>query len=143
MTELFHSNRLIWQSETFWNCYSRRNGLLFQEKLLLKATNTNNNPKVVDGITWTTYVGCRDCQELFVQTLGPKMSSQESSKFSPKMPHWWNARGRKVSHWNVRFELKDRNVVEGFFWKLLRIFGKICFNICVIVFFFLSMTQMY
>ena len=39
------------------------------------------------GITWTTYVRCRDCQELFVQTLGPKMSSQESSKFSPKMPY--------------------------------------------------------
>ena len=47
MTDLFHSNRWIWQSETFWNYYSRRNGRLFQETLLLKATHTNNTPKVV------------------------------------------------------------------------------------------------
>ena len=48
--------------------------------------------------------------------------------------------GKKVSHWNVRFKPKDRNVVD-FFMKLLRIFGEICLNIYVIV--FLSMTQMY
>ena len=47
MTELFHSNRWIWQSEILWNCYSRRNGWLFQENVLLKATNTNNNPNMV------------------------------------------------------------------------------------------------
>ena len=47
MTELFHLNRRIWQSETFWNRYSRRNGRLFQENVLLKATNTKNNSNVV------------------------------------------------------------------------------------------------
>ena len=47
MNDLLHSNRWIWQSETFWNCYLLRNGRLFQENVLLKATNTNNNHNMV------------------------------------------------------------------------------------------------
>ena len=137
MTELFQSNRWIWQSETFWNCYSRRNGRLFQENLLLKATNTKvvapyymnyirgmqRLPRVVRADAGTENVITRKLQMFFEDSILMK------------------CRGKKVSHWNVRFEPNDRNVVWRVFFKLLRIFGEICFNICVIV--FLSMTQMY
>ena len=83
MTELFHSNRWVWQSETFWKCYSRRNGRLFQENLLLKATNTNNKPKVVaryymDYIRW---------MQRLPRVVRADARTEGSSKFSPKMPY--------------------------------------------------------
>ena len=126
MTELFHSNRWIWQSETFWNCYSRRNGRLFQENLLLKATNTNNNPKMV--------------AQYYMDTWDAEIAQSCSYR------HW----DRKFHHKRAPNFLRSCHTDEMqriemlwrfFLWKLLRIFGEICFNICVIV--FLSITKRY
>ena len=114
MTELFHSNRWIWQSETFWNCYSRRNGRLFQENVLLKAKNTNNNPKVVARYYMDYIRGTQRLPRVVRADAGTvNVITRELQIFSEDAI-LIKCTGKKVSHWNVRFEPKDRNVVEFF-----------------------------
>ena len=121
MTELFHSTRWVWQSETFWDCYSRRNGRLFQENLLLKATNTNNKPKVVARY-YMDYV--RGMQRL-PRVARADAGTEESSKFYPKMPYWWNAREKRfhigTSVSNQRVEMLWNFFMKTFshFWRNL------------------------
>ena len=128
MTELFHSNRWIWQSETFWNFYSQRNGRLFQENVLLKATNTNNNPKVVARYYMDYIRGMQRLPKVVRADAGTENVITRELQIFSEDAILMKCTGKKVSHWNVRFEPKDRNVVEFFFMKTFTHFRRNLFK---------------
>ena len=107
MTELFHSNRWIWQSENFWNCYSRTNGRLFQENLFLRATNTNNTPKVVARYYMDYIPGMQRLPRVVRADAGTENAITRDFQIFSEVAILIKCTMKKVSHWNVRFEPKD------------------------------------
>ena len=82
---------------------------------MLKATNTNNNPKVVTRYYMDYIRGMQSLSRVVRADAGTENIITRELQFFFRGCHTDEMHEeKKVSHWNVRFEPKDRNVMDFF-----------------------------
>ena len=91
---------------------------------MLKATNTNNNPKVVARYYMDYIRGMQRLPRVVRADARIENVITRELQIFFEDAKLMKCTGKKVSHWNVRFEPKDRNVVEFFYENFYAFLAK-------------------